>query len=76
MFGFQVPKTCPNVPDNVMYPASSWPDQNAYMTAYRDLASRFIDNFRKFAAGTPAEVAAAGPRIEPDVTGRPNFAQI
>jgi phosphoenolpyruvate carboxykinase (ATP) len=76
VFGFQVPKTCPNVPDNVMYPASSWPDQNAYMTAYRDLASRFIDNFRKFAAGTPPEVAAAGPRIEPDVTGRAQFAKI
>jgi len=76
IFGFQVPKTCPNVPDNVMYPASSWPDQKAYMVAYRDLASRFIDNFRKFAEGTPPEVGAAGPRIEADVTSRPNLAHI
>jgi phosphoenolpyruvate carboxykinase (ATP) len=76
VFGFQVPKTCPDVPDSVMNPASAWPDKNAYMVAYRALASRFIDNFRKFEAGTPPEVAAAGPRIDPDVTGRPNFAKV
>jgi phosphoenolpyruvate carboxykinase (ATP) len=76
VFGFDVPKSCPEVPDSVMYPASSWSDQNAYMTAYRDLASRFIDNFRKFEAGTPREVAQAGPRIDPDVTTRPNWAKV
>jgi len=73
VFGFKVPKTCEGVPDSVMNPASSWPDQHAYMLAYRALASRFIDNFRKFEAGTPAEVAAAGPRIDPDVTGRADW---
>jgi phosphoenolpyruvate carboxykinase (ATP) len=73
VFGFEVPKTCPGVPDAVMNPASSWPDQNAYMLAYRALASRFIDNFRKFAEGTPEEVSAAGPRIEPGPVDRPNF---
>ena len=76
VFGFQVPKTCEGVPDSVMNPASSWPDQNAYMQAYRALASRFIDNFRKFEAGTPAEVAAAGPRIDADVTTRPSWAKV
>ena len=76
VFGFQVPKTCPEVPDAVMNPASSWPDKNAYMVEYRALASRFIDNFRKFEAGTAPEVAAAGPRIDPDITGRPNFADV
>jgi phosphoenolpyruvate carboxykinase (ATP) len=73
VFGFEVPKTCPNVPDSVMNPASSWPDQNAYMQAYRALASRFIDNFRKFAEGTPEQVSAAGPRIDPGPVDKPNF---
>ena len=63
IFGFQVPTRCPEVPDNVLNPVSSWPSEEAYMKRYRGLASRFIDNFKKFAAGTPAEVAQEGPRI-------------
>lgn len=49
IFGFQVPKSCPEVPENVLYPASAWPNEEAYMKRYRGLASRFIDNFKKFA---------------------------
>jgi phosphoenolpyruvate carboxykinase (ATP) len=48
VFGFQVPKTCPDIPEGVMDPASSWPSPEAYMKRYRGLASRFIDNFKKF----------------------------
>lgn len=63
IFGFQVPRTCPGVPDNVMDPASSWPSREAYMKKYRGLASRFIDNFKKFSDAAPPEVTAAGPKI-------------
>jgi phosphoenolpyruvate carboxykinase (ATP) len=76
LFGFHVPKTCEGVPDRVLNPASSWPDFNVYMQKYRALASRFIDNFKKFEAGTPADVIAAGPRIEPGVTDRANWVRI
>jgi phosphoenolpyruvate carboxykinase (ATP) len=63
VFGFQVPKSCPDVPEGVMDPASSWHDRDAYTKRYRSLASRFIDNFKKFEADTPAEIKAAGPKI-------------
>lgn len=63
IFGFQVPKSCPDVPDSLMDPASSWLDREAYMQRYRSLASRFIDNFKKFEAETSAEVRAAGPKL-------------
>lgn len=63
VFGFQVPKTCPDIPDGVMDPASSWASREAYMKRYKGLASRFIDNFKKFEDAAPAEVIAAGPRI-------------
>ncbi len=63
VFGFQVPKTCPDVPDNVMYPAESWHDQHVYAQRYRELAARFRDNFKKFEDGTPPEVIAAGPKV-------------
>ncbi len=63
IFGFQVPKTCPGVPDNVLDPALAWPSREAYIKRYRSLASRFIDNFKRFEEGAPAEVRAAGPKI-------------
>lgn len=63
VFGFEVPKSCPNVPDGVLNPASSWPSQSEYMKKYRELAARFIDNFKKFAAETSPEVRSAGPKI-------------
>ena len=63
IFGFQVPKQCPNVPDNVLDPAASWPSKEAYMKRYRGLASRFIDNFKKYEDASPPEVIAAGPKI-------------
>ena len=56
LFGFQVPKSCPDVPSDVLDPSSSWGDKNAYMQRYRGLASRFIDNFKKFEGQMPRDL--------------------
>ena len=63
IFGFEVPKTCPDVPDNVLEPWSSWPSRDEYDKRYRDLAMRFVQNFAKFSEGIPLEVIEAGPKI-------------
>jgi phosphoenolpyruvate carboxykinase (ATP) len=63
VFGFQVPKTCPNVPEDVLYPARSWQKEDDYWKKYHQLASRFISNMKKFEADTPQDVIKAGPRI-------------
>ncbi len=63
IFGFSVPKTCPEVPDPVLRPESSWADKTAYQLKYKDLAMRFIDNFKQFKDGCPTEIAAAGPKV-------------
>ncbi len=63
IFGYQVPTSCPEVPDDVLNPASSWPSQEAYMQKYREMAARFVDNFKKFEEGTPEEVRKAGPNL-------------
>ncbi len=63
IFGFQVPKSCPNVPEDVLYPAEAWPSQDEYWHKYRQLATRFVDNFKKFAPECPPEVRAAGPKL-------------
>jgi phosphoenolpyruvate carboxykinase (ATP) len=47
IFGFEVPKSCPNVPESVLEPWSSWPNREEYDKRYRDLATRFQENFSK-----------------------------
>jgi phosphoenolpyruvate carboxykinase (ATP) len=61
VFGFEVPQECGEVPVSILNPAGSWPDTNYYMQKYRELASRFTENFKKFEANCPPEVRAAGP---------------
>jgi len=63
IFGFEVPNRCPGVPDEVLNPSLSWPDEHEYQTRYRDLAARFNDNFRKFEDHTEPEIKASGPKI-------------
>lgn len=63
IFGFEVPTSCPNVPDEVLDPSSSWHDKKEYDRRYKDLAMRFKQNFGKFTDGTPREVVEAGPKV-------------
>src|SRR5258706_14230040 len=63
IFGFEIPVTCPNVPGDVLAPSSSWSDKKEYDKRYKDLAIRFVENFAKFAGGTPKEITDAGPRV-------------
>jgi phosphoenolpyruvate carboxykinase (ATP) len=63
IFGFEVPTQCPDVPDEVLSPATSWHDKKEYDRRYKDLAMRFKQNFGKFEDGTPREVVEAGPKV-------------
>lgn len=63
IFGFEIPVTCEGVPADVLDPSSSWPNKSEYQEKYRLLASRFIDNFKKFAPDFPPEVSESGPVI-------------
>lgn len=62
VFGFEIPASCDGVPESVLSPAESWPDKDAYMVKYKELAARYIENFKKFEAGSPPEVVKAGPK--------------
>ena len=64
IFGFQVPQGCPDVPESVLDPATSWASRDAYVKRYRSLASQFIDNFKKYETAVSDAVKAAGPRID------------
>lgn len=63
IFGFEIPETCPNVPAEVLNPMKSWSDENEYMTAYKGLAEKYIENFKKFEDGVANNVIEAGPTV-------------
>jgi phosphoenolpyruvate carboxykinase (ATP) len=63
VFRFQVPTNCPDVPEEVLYPSRSWQKEDDYWKKYRQLASRFISNMKRFEIDTPREVIEAGPRV-------------
>jgi phosphoenolpyruvate carboxykinase (ATP) len=63
VFGFEVPLSCPDVPEDVLDPSSSWADTKEYDKRYKDLAMRFKQNFAKFEEGTTKDVIEAGPKV-------------
>jgi len=63
IFGFDVPQSCDGVPPEILNPAGTWSSPAGYMDKYRQLAARFIENFKKFEDACPPEVIAAGPRL-------------
>ncbi len=62
LFGFEVPLSCPDVPQDVLDPSTSWGSKDEYWRRYDALVARYIENFKHFADGCPPEVAAAGPK--------------
>lgn len=62
LFGFDVPKICPDVPDDVLVPETAWGNKDEYWMKYDALAARYIENFKLFAAGCSDEVKSAGPK--------------
>jgi len=62
LFGFEVPLSCPDVPEDVLEPSNSWGDKNEYWRKYDALAARFIENFKLFEKDCSAEVINAGPK--------------
>jgi len=62
LFGFEVPLTCPEVPQDVLEPANAWGDKDEYWKTYDGLAARYIENFKLFAEGCDPDVLAAGPK--------------
>ncbi len=56
MFGFEVPLTCPEVPEDVLEPSNSWGNKDEYWKKYDALAARFVENFKLFEKDTSDEV--------------------
>jgi phosphoenolpyruvate carboxykinase (ATP) len=62
VFGFDVPKTCPGVPTEILDPANTWPSRDEYNRKYDALAARFIENFKLMMKECPEHILEAGPK--------------
>lgn len=59
VFGLNIPLHVPGVPDEVLLPNKTWNDQSAYEKKAKELASKFKQNFEKF-ANVPASIREQG----------------
>jgi phosphoenolpyruvate carboxykinase (ATP) len=63
VFGISFPKSCPNVPSEILNPRNTWSDKDAYDAKANELAKQFVKNFEKFAATANKETLAAAPNV-------------
>ena len=62
-FGVSVPTSIEGVPSELLIPANTWEDKNAYEERCQKLASSFVENFKKYTK-MDADVVAAGPKLK------------
>ncbi len=63
IFGFDVPQSCPGVPDSIFNPKSTWPNPDEYEAQACKLAALFVQNFNKF-QNVPDSIKNAAPQIK------------
>ncbi|MGD9488265.1 MAG: phosphoenolpyruvate carboxykinase [Calditrichaceae bacterium] len=63
VFGLAVPKSCPDVPSEILMPKNTWADKSAYDKKAAELARRFKDNFKQYEEFVSKDVAGAGPLV-------------
>jgi phosphoenolpyruvate carboxykinase (ATP) len=63
IFNFQIPTACPGVPSEILNPRNTWSDKAAYDAKATELAIKFNDNFKKYAAQASEEILAAAPKV-------------
>ena len=61
-FGFEVPTSCPGVPSDVLQPIKTWSNSNDYDATADNLASMFIENFKRYQQGVSEAVNASSPK--------------
>lgn len=64
-FNLQVPKSCTNVPSELLNPRNAWSQGDASFRAeVTKLGGLFVENFKKYQSEATDEVIAAGPAVK------------
>jgi len=62
-FGLSVPKSCPDVPNALLFPRDTWPNEEDYDKQAADLVALFKTNFGKYEHFASKEIMAAMPEV-------------
>ncbi len=63
IFNLHIPKSCPDVPSNILNPRQSWQDKDAYDAQLKKLAFAFKKNIDYFGFEIDKDILSAGPQI-------------
>ena len=64
IFGLFMPKSCPNVPNEILDPMNTWKEKGDYISKSIQLAHSFHLNFEKFASEASEQIIEGGPLID------------
>jgi phosphoenolpyruvate carboxykinase (ATP) len=62
VFGVAQPRTCPDVPTDVLSPRATWNNDKAYYDTAFKLSNAFRENFKKFESYASEEIRRGGPQ--------------
>jgi phosphoenolpyruvate carboxykinase (ATP) len=63
-FKLAIPKTCPNVPSELLNARNTWPNPEDFDVKAKNLAAQFVKNFEKYKDGVTPEILDAAPIVE------------
>lgn len=63
IFGFQIPISIPELPQEILNPRNSWEDKAKYDETIKKLAIDFNENFKKYSDNVSKDILLGAPRI-------------
>lgn len=60
VFNLRVPKSCSNVPKEILNPKNTWSDKAGFDETIKKLAAKFVTNFKQFEDKVPQNVTKHG----------------
>lgn len=64
VFNLMMPKSCPNVPSDILNPRETWKNKKAYDIQAKELANSFKENFAKFEQYANEEILSGAPATD------------
>lgn len=63
VFELAIPKSCPNVPSEILNPKDTWADKASFDETANSLASKFVKNFEQYEAQSNEAIKSAAPKV-------------
>ncbi|MDI9337615.1 MAG: phosphoenolpyruvate carboxykinase (ATP) [Alphaproteobacteria bacterium] len=63
IFEFQIPTNCPGVPTEILNPMNTWLNKNDYHHELKNLANKFITNFKQYENQVDSSILNAQPKL-------------